>query len=41
MRAAGFKDAARAEFGASRSGIMQAETKDLYPGLSLIVEASR
>ncbi len=38
---AGFKQAARAEFGVSRSPVMQAETKDLYPGLSLIVEAVR
>lgn len=38
---AGFVDTYRPKFGESRSPVMQAETKDLYPGLSLIVEATK
>jgi predicted SAM-dependent methyltransferase len=41
LTAAGFGKVCRAEFGKSRSPVMQAEAKDLYPGLSLIVEAVR
>jgi len=41
FRAAGFVEPYRPEFGKSKSPEMQAETKDLYPGLSLIVEAVR
>jgi predicted SAM-dependent methyltransferase len=38
---AGFRVFDLMPFGVSRSPVMQAETKDLYPGLSLIVEAVR
>jgi len=41
LEAAGFRDVARAPFRKSRSPVMQRETTDLYPSLSLIVEAIR
>lgn len=41
FQAAGFKDPERAVFRRSRSAIIQTETTDMYPDLSLIVEATR